>query len=988
MPRLIAKLASGGSVISTLVNNPLRYIASKRYGPVFRKRKEAFNPLVLREIFTILKQFFLGDVTDFTRPDRIYIREVRQELRAALPLYKLAADTEVVRLIIPSIHKILVENCAEARSIPNLKEGDIFPLLLLYLTHEGNPVFGSSRLKVNNLHKLSTIEEILLELKRFQASELKAEGLRTKRPSEPSAQVNTSDLETSASHSLSTASSYAELPSGSESESIAENNLQPSVDSVNNTPELLLSGSNTTAEVEANVKPGIESLLEELEDLPANPGLPPTGEGSLNRTSETDSSLVPYPSSTPTTTPSERSPEESELQLKIKEGDTSLTEEITETSTMPAEDCDDTKLYGVVVDKTTSNFTTSNWLPLAKFESTEADHIPIRIGAPNAEIKDSWGAREFPTAQLVAMADEYHHLEGHVDFMLSDINTAMVICRKHQGAVNHLPKQKLSDDERGNPNSQKVKDIKSYKNEYSRLTMLREAINHSATSLSQWLTFDSRPPLDAWLNAYMGIIKSTCEKMVKELRDIDENLPRTSAGEPTDGISSMMATLDLQDRSNRGIDYKLSSNGRGIFSVKMPIFKGNPLEYKKWKRELDDLFLNAYKRGASNFSPPIVWGLIFDALDKDLFHQWKDVYDKTDEGIDKLLKKLEKRYNNVYQLGLMYKGELKNVPSPKDDDLESLEQLIHQLSRIEKGLIDAGTHIDHNSQELLLHLMPKISKKAPKLYADWLSRQQIVVHQTDDDGSSKSIDGIRLKNEYKEFKRFLNDRSDKLSTLDLQKRLYATNYDNNNTHGSKRNNGRNFAGQVHSAEDTGESLKRKRESDSRDPNWAGNVANKRPKRPIRSDHPRDRLGRKDKDLRPRFKKEVSRRSTYNVDARTIINRTQAKGRFVKTCPFHRSQNQSGHSPIECQNLNDNAFKDKKQLVWAILHKNGFCVGCLKKHDGKCKNIQKCDMFENGKHCHHIHHRKLHFAQEQYLTKKRYLDKPAYYDTQIENYFRK
>ena len=68
--------------------------------------------------------------------------------------------------------------------------------------------------------------------------------------------------------------------------------------------------------------------------------------------------------------------------------------------------------------------------------------------------------------------------------------------------------------------------------------------------MDQWLTFDSRPPLDAWLNAYMGIIKSTCDKMVKELRDIDEPFPRTNAGEIIDGVSSMMATLDLQDRSN------------------------------------------------------------------------------------------------------------------------------------------------------------------------------------------------------------------------------------------------------------------------------------------------------------------------------------------------------------------------------------------------------------------------------------------------------
>ena len=113
------------------------------------------------------------------------------------------------------------------------------------------------------------------------------------------------------------------------------------------------------------------------------------------------------------------------------------------------------------------------------------------------------------------------------------------------------------------------------------------------------------------------------------------------------------------------------------------------------------------------------------------------MYDKTDEGIEKLMQKLDKRHNDVYRLGLLYKGELQNVPSPKDNDLVSLEQLIHRLAKIEKGLIDAGTRIDNNSQELLLHLMPKISKKAPKLYADWLSQQQIVVHQLEDDGSSK-----------------------------------------------------------------------------------------------------------------------------------------------------------------------------------------------------------------------------------------------------------
>ena len=45
----------------------------------------------------------------------------------------------------------------------------------------------------------------------------------------------------------------------------------------------------------------------------------------------------------------------------------------------------------------------------------------------------------------MAIAGELHHLKGHVDFMLSDINTAMIICRKHQGVQNYLPKEKLKD---------------------------------------------------------------------------------------------------------------------------------------------------------------------------------------------------------------------------------------------------------------------------------------------------------------------------------------------------------------------------------------------------------------------------------------------------------------------------------------------------------------------------------------------------------------
>ena len=964
------------------VSDPLHYIVHVHFGPTFNNRKEAFDQTVLTQIFIYLRSYFKENfegVLSIHKPDTKYIKDVKKLLRDRLPLHTLTSNAGVIRLITPGIYKVLVENCADARKIPDFKERDIFPFLLLYLTLEGNPVFGSPRLKVKNLHRLYSLEEILLELRNFQALEVAVELPQAKRHSEPTLQIDTFGLRRLA-NSLSNIVSYnTGLANNSDPEDVVEIDSQPSINSVN-------SVTDATIEAETNVTADLEDLLEGLggsTDEARNFEAANLEEELLPEAAGGNQPLVGYPSSTPATTPSEQSPDRDEIVLKVEERDSNLTAGHRETNSMAPVSLKDVRTFGVAVDDTTPNFTTSNWKAESNFESTDDDHIPIRLGAPSEGIKASWATREFPTAQLVVVAGELNHLKGHVNIMLSDINTAMIICEKHQSAQYRLPKNKLSDEERGNPNSPNVKNIKNYKNDYARLVRLRKEINSEISALGQWLTFDSRPPLDAWLNSYMCIIKATYDKMVKELRDIDESLPRTDTGELIDGMSSMMATLDLQDRSHKGVEYKLGSNGKGIFSVKLPVFRGNPLEYKKWKKEIEDLFFNAYKRGASNFSAPIVWGLIFESLDKDLFHQWKDVYDKTDEGIDKLLQKLEKRYNDVYQLGILYKGELQNVPSPKDDDLASLEQLIHRLARIEKGLIDAGTHIDSNSQELLLHLMPKISKKAPKLYADWLSRQQIVVHQVEDDGSSKSLDGIRLKNEYKEFKRFLDDRANKLSALDLQKRLYS--FDGNNAYGHKRNNGRNFTGQVHSSEETGELLKRKREYDPREQSWAGNVANKRRKRFSRSDNPRDRLGRKEK---PKFKRDIGRRSAYNTDARNIINRVQTKGKFIKTCPFHKNQNQSGHSPVECQNLNDNAFKDKKQLVWAILHKNKFCVGCLKKHEGKCKTPQKCDIFDNGKNCPHIHHRKLHFAQEYYLNKKRYLDKAAYYDAQIENYFKK
>lgn len=129
----------------------------------------------------------------------------------------------------------------------------------------------------------------------------------------------------------------------------------------------LLDSADAAAEVEANVETGIESLLKDLEDSPIEGGnLEPSNaeEDFLDRTSGTNSPLAPYPSSTPATTPSEQSP------------DVNLTKGLREASNMVSKNLEDTKLYGVIVDSTTSNFTTANWPPEAKFESTEAIMFP------------------------------------------------------------------------------------------------------------------------------------------------------------------------------------------------------------------------------------------------------------------------------------------------------------------------------------------------------------------------------------------------------------------------------------------------------------------------------------------------------------------------------------------------------------------------------------------------------------------------------------
>ena len=116
------------------------------FGPTFNNRKEAFDQTVLTQIFIYLRSYFKENfegVLSIHKPDTKYIKDVKKLLRDRLPLHTLTSNAGVIRLITPGIYKVLVENCADARKIPDFKERDIFPFLLLYLTlsqtliHEG-----------------------------------------------------------------------------------------------------------------------------------------------------------------------------------------------------------------------------------------------------------------------------------------------------------------------------------------------------------------------------------------------------------------------------------------------------------------------------------------------------------------------------------------------------------------------------------------------------------------------------------------------------------------------------------------------------------------------------------------------------------------------------------------------------------------------------------------------------------------------------------
>ena len=200
------------------------------FGPAFNNWKEAFDQTVLTQIFIYLRSYFKENfegVLSIHKPDTKYIKDVKKLLRDRLPLHTLTSNAGVIRLITPGIYKVLVENCADARKIPDFKERDIFPFLLLYLTLEGNPVFGSPRLKVKNLHRLYSLEEILLELRNFQALEVAVESPQAKRHSEPTLQIDTFGLKRLASSLSNIVSSNTGLASNSDTEDVVEEDNLP-----------------------------------------------------------------------------------------------------------------------------------------------------------------------------------------------------------------------------------------------------------------------------------------------------------------------------------------------------------------------------------------------------------------------------------------------------------------------------------------------------------------------------------------------------------------------------------------------------------------------------------------------------------------------------------------------------------------------------------------------------------------------------------------
>ena len=635
----------------------------------------------------------------------------------------------------------------------------------------------------------------------------------------------------------------------------------------------------------------------------------------------------------------------------------------------------DIELFGHVANPTRKNYTPSIWGPGTKFESEETEQWPFKLGVPNEEMAKNWQNLEFPTAQLVGENKYKGPLKRTIDTLLTDVDKAMKICVNHNETHNDLlPSDKGTDQERADPKNIKFQLIKAFKNDYTQLSNAKMEMIKSINTLKPWLMFTSRAPLEQWLSSYVTIIDSTKEKMRQDLQTIDEQVPCEKPIGESD-ISTMMGNLNVSN--NGGLNFKLK--GLNTFETELPVFDGDALVYKSWRQEIDDLFLDKYFKDPANTPAPLIWNLLHKSLAKSITYDWKDTYDKTHEGITQILQKLEDKYNNPAHLRLVYKKAIQQIPSPRDGDVKSLERLSKNLERIEKGLFRFKSNIEYHKGELMMHLMPKISKYAPTLYSNWLSYRQIAMHQNDKDGNPKSNNGLELIDEYSEFKKFILDREREGLKLELEGEIRGIGDKHSARDNRKKRNNRNnrtFAGNVQAHGDEN-SLKRRGANDLEyDQTFLTN--NKKRK-------PMNRNGKGNHKGKMKFGKGQKKKS-FATDARNFLgNKKTPKGQFIKSCPFHKGMNFSGHSPAECRNLNENHFKNK-ELVWAILHRNRWCIGCLKRHPGTCNNPKPCGELDNGKKCPHVHHPKLHFAQSKYLNAKKYKEQEKILNARIDGHF--
>ena len=978
------------------------HILDKYWGPL-QETLSGQDPLttglLLKEVFAIFNQFF-GDTLRSTL-DKFksgtsvpYARDLKTELRIVKSYQldvQLSPAKEICELLKSHLQTYAVKfKEALAREV---KEEDVFALLQLYFVKEGNPVYKKTNTKTlyNDRQVLSAVQTWKNDPDRLwqnnkslnQSADKAARLIRKPILGGQLSSVNQSKP-AKESENLAVAGETRLTPKSYTNSANADNNVSP--------PGL----ANPTVESSA---PQIKNPNTQQTDTLDNTGETPIAtpgqaqsEANLKQEFTATEGLLPPSPSIEVQTDFEEHPEDllSDLDKYSAQDDKpdnhdppgiddSLLSDLLlpEDNIMSVVDFDKIEVLGHVAHDTRKNYTPSVWGPGTKFETAEAGQWPFRLGIPNAEMSANWKTLEFPTAQLVGEERYKNPIKRTIDTLLTDVDKAMKICVNHNETHNDLlPRDKCTDQERADPTSPKYNLIKAFKHDYTNLNDARAGMLASINTLKSWLMHTSRAPLDVWLSTFITVINSTKEKMRQDLQAIDEQVPSEKPGGESD-LNTMMGSLNLYN--NGGLNFRLKGVGQGAFETELPIFHGDPLVYKRWRREIDDLFLDKYFKDSTNTPAPLIWNLLYRSLDKKITYDWADTYDKTHEGITQILQKLEDRYNNPVQLRLLYKKAIQNIASPRDDDVKSLERLKNKLDRIEKGLRHFKSNIDYHKVELMMHLMPKISKCAPKLYSDWLSYRQIAIHQSDKDGNPKSNNGTELTNEYFEFKKFITDREREGLKLQLEGQIYAIGdkhsaKDNRNKRNNRNN--RTFAGNIQAYGDE-HSLKRKGADDfEQDHTFLTN--NKKRK-------PMYRNNKGNNKLKTKFGKPQKKRS-FATDARNFLgNKKAPKGQFIKSCPFHKGMNFSGHSPIECRNLNETNFKNK-ELVWAILHRNRWCVGCLKRHDNKCNNPKPCGELDNGKKCTHVHHPKLHFAQSKYLNARKYKEQEKILNAKIDSHF--